>query len=303
VCKSFYSVGLEVWGLPVTEFGHGEKRCEKIGRYVSACEVTLLHDKAKSMRGSSLSRWLTLLAFGILGFCSNRLMAVEIIWGPKAESAVTSAMVRWKTDVECGSRMKFGVAPDALDHKAETPGVTTDHTVKLEALQPGTTYFFSVGTARLQLATGSLRTIERPGSAGPAPPGMAEEKSDGRKTKDRSAPPAATTAKTPPLSKIWGNPSSLPDHFARHGGDFGAKNPAEYARMAWEFLQRAKRDGLPAKYDDGDGTLRVWDPKTRTFAAYHRDGRAKTFFKPDSRGYFDRQPGKSVKLSGERLQD
>jgi pyocin large subunit-like protein len=114
--------------------------------------------------------------------------------------------------------------------------------------------------------------------------------------KGRPAPVVEKPAKVPPLSQIWGNPASLPDHFARHGGDFGAKSAEEYAGMAWKFLQRAKAEGLPAKYDDSDGTLRVWDPKTRTFAAYHRDGRAKTFFKPDSRGYFDRQPGKSVKL-------
>jgi hypothetical protein len=265
--------------------------------------MTLGRDKAYSMTGSSFSRWLAVLAFGILGFCGSRLVAVEIVWGPKAESDVTSAVVRWKTNVECGSRMRFGVAPGALNDKAETPGVTTDHMVSLEGLQPGTTYFFSVGTARLALATGSLRTMGKPGSVGPVPTGTAGEKPISRPKRDRAAAGAATTVKAPPLSKIWGNPSSLPDHYSRHGGDFGAKSAEEYARMAWDFLQRAKMEGLPAKYDDTDETLRIWDPKTRTFGAYHRDGRAKTFFKPDSRGYFDRQPGKSVKLSRESLKD
>ncbi len=91
----------------------------------------------------------------------------------------------------------------------------------------------------------------------------------------------------------WGNPASLPDHFARHGADFGARDAEEYARMAAEFLQRAKDEGLPAKVDRR-GIVRVFDPRSGAFAAYNRDGTTKTFFKPGSRGYFERQPGKPV---------
>jgi pyocin large subunit-like protein len=49
-----------------------------------------------------------------------------------------------------------------------------------------------------------------------------------------------------------------------------------------EFLQRARAEGLPAKVDEY-GILRVFDPKTRSFAAHNRNGTPKTFFKPDSR--------------------
>lgn len=93
----------------------------------------------------------------------------------------------------------------------------------------------------------------------------------------------------------WGNPGSLRDHFERHGRDFSARNPDDYARMATEFLQRAKADGLPAKVDDG-GTIRVFDPRSGAFGAYNRNGTTKTFFKPGSNGYFDRQPGRRVDL-------
>ena len=65
--------------------------------------------------------------------------------------------------------------------------------------------------------------------------------------------------------------------------------------MAAEFLQTAKADGLPAKVDDA-GTIRVFDPRTGAFGAYNRNGTTKTFFKPDSNGYFDRQPGRRVDL-------
>jgi pyocin large subunit-like protein len=54
------------------------------------------------------------------------------------------------------------------------------------------------------------------------------------------------------------------------------------------------REARAGKYKaklDPDGDLRVYDPATRSFAAYNKDGTTKTFFKPGRRGYFDDQPG------------
>lgn len=48
------------------------------------------------------------------------------------------------------------------------------------------------------------------------------------------------------------------------------------------------------KLDDTDGTLRVFDPQTHAFAAYNAAGRTKTFFKPESAGYWQRQPGRAI---------
>ena len=111
--------------------------------------------------------------------------------------------------------------------------------------------------------------------------------------------PATTRASMPSaalrVGQSWGNPATLPDHFSRHGSDFGATSAEDYARLAWQFLQRAKAEGLPAKVDP-TGTLRVYDPASGAFAAYNRDGTTKTFFKPGSPGYFDRQPGRPVNL-------
>jgi hypothetical protein len=147
----------------------------------------------------------------------------------------------------------------------------------VEALRPKVTYAATVGTARLWLGAKSFSLDESKASA---PPG---------------SPIPATTSPPPPSRTTWGNVASLPDHFARHGRDFGAKDPDDYARMAWEFLQRATAEGLPAKQDE-TGTLRVFDPKSGAFAAYNRDGTTKTFFKPGSRDYFARQPGRSIDL-------
>ncbi len=88
----------------------------------------------------------------------------------------------------------------------------------------------------------------------------------------------------------WGNPKTLQDHFDRHGADFKAKNPDDYARQAHAFF--LAREQYQVKVDT-DGSIRVFDPKTRAFAAYNRDGTTKTFFKPsDGQAYFDHQPGK-----------
>lgn len=97
------------------------------------------------------------------------------------------------------------------------------------------------------------------------------------------------------MAQTWGNPASLPDHFARHGSDFGARNAGDYARMAAQFLQRARAESLPAKLDNR-GTLRIYDPRTGAFGAYNRDGTTKTFFKPRDASYFDRQPGRRIDL-------
>jgi len=93
----------------------------------------------------------------------------------------------------------------------------------------------------------------------------------------------------------WGNPASLPDHFARHGRDLGARNAEEYALMAYQFLRRSTVAGYRAKLDDSR-VLRVFDPATRTFGAYNPDGTTKTFFKVQDPTYFNRQPGRMIDL-------
>lgn len=115
----------------------------------------------------------------------------------------------------------------------------------------------------------------------------------------RSGEHKASPASRQKSAQTWGNPSSLSDHFSRHGTDFGARDPDDYARMAAQFLQRARTEGLPAKVDTG-GTLRVYDPRGGAFGAYNRDGTTKTYFKPGSASYFERQPGRRIDLRTNR---
>lgn len=218
----------------------------------------------------------------------GRAGAVEVIAGPTVEvlPAERAAVIRWTTDVECGRRVKYGFWQDRLDQKAGE-GVGTNHEVKLTDLAPGTCYY-TVGTARKVLVTGQFTMREAAGKGGPLTGEKTPPVAEGKRRE--------TPLRAPPASATWGNLETLEDHFDRHGRDVGARTPEDYARLAWEFLQRAMDEGLPAKQDPDDGTLRVYDAKTGAFAAYNRNGTTKTYFKPESPGYWGRQPGRPVRL-------
>lgn len=228
------------------------------------------------------ARWLLWFLLLELG-ASLGGRGVEITGGPEVVPGETSAVIRWVTDQECGSRVRFGPRLDRLDGRASGE-VGTQHSVTLETLRPGTTYHYVLGTARVSLATNSFTTRSASGDI----PGDSSGKPQIR-------PASPSLPRPPPSSLTWGSPRTLPDHFDRHGGDFRAVSAEDYAAQAWLFLVRACADGLPAK-QDSEGVVRVFDSRSGAFAAYNRDGTTKTYFKPGRRGYFEDQPGEPVDL-------
>ncbi|MGH7707907.1 MAG: hypothetical protein ACREM8_14410 [Vulcanimicrobiaceae bacterium] len=99
---------------------------------------------------------------------------------------------------------------------------------------------------------------------------------------------------------LWGRPGTLADHVARHGGDFGTHDPVRYARLAHDFIERAEHpgNGLEIKVGEGDGAIRVFNPRSDAFGAYNADDSTRTFFKPGGgQRYFDRQPGRIVPVA------
>ncbi|MDB6074886.1 MAG: hypothetical protein JWO89_2526, partial [Verrucomicrobiaceae bacterium] len=213
--------------------------------------------------------------------------AVTLIDGPEAKVSGTTATINWSTDVASGTKVSFGTSADALTLKAEGD-VTTHHTVSLRSLQPRTIYYYVIGSARMKLGTGSFTTTMT-GAKVVEKPAPTEKKAP----PSTRAPPAPL--KAPPATVTWASLDSLPDHFSRHGPDFDARSSEDYAAQAWTFLQRARHQGLPMKWDDSaGGTLRVWDPAKRIFAAYTRAGKTRTFFKPGSSEYWNKQPGRIV---------
>lgn len=236
-----------------------------------------------------------LFVFLILGGATstravNVLALPEIV--PIAEGVAT---VRWKLDSPAGGRIRYGLAQDRLDQTA-SDGVGWEHAVTLRGLQPGALYFYSIGTARTPLMTGTF-TVKK-GAGAPQPKKATVLQSTGRDTTTRTDAKLTPTPKpivrdAPATRLIWANIGSLQDHFDRHGGDFSAKSPDDYAAQAWRFRERAVAERLPMKLDS-DGTVRVFDPKSRAFASFNRDGTAKTYFRPDSSSYWQRQPGRPV---------
>ena len=229
--------------------------------------------------------------------------AVELLSQPEVVPNSTGAVVTWKTDVDCGTRLSYGLNAAQLTQKAAGP-VTSVHAVTLESLRPGTTYHYSVGSARTKLHTGTFTTTSGTQAAATTPkPSFMRRVLNaimpGKKTPIEERP--AVAAQAPPASQTWGNMYSLRDHYERHGRDFGSKNADDYAAQAWHFLQRARTENLPMKLDNTDGTLRVFDPKSRAFAAYTKTGRTKTYFRPDSPTYWQRQPGRLVKATDLRF--
>ncbi|MEZ5385019.1 MAG: hypothetical protein R3F13_05840 [Prosthecobacter sp.] len=216
--------------------------------------------------------------------------AVELVGRPRVVAAEDSATITWKTDVSCGTRLQYGLNAAQLTQKAEGP-VTDEHQIVLSGLDTGKTYYYSLGSARTKLAAGTFTTGATSGT-GEAQPTLVRRVLDAI-LPEKKAP--ATEPPAPPASQTWGNVSTLQDHFDRHGRDFASKSPEDYAAQAWRFLQRARAESLPMKMDPTDGTLRVFDPKTRSFAAYNEAGRTKTFFKPNSPTYWQRQPGRTAK--------
>lgn len=238
-------------------------------------------------------------------FCASVLQAVTLTTQPQVTHSRDSATIQWKTDVESGSRLNYGKTPDALNQRADGK-VSADHTLTIGSLEPGTTYYFAVGSARQRLATGSFTTstTDAPAKAAPRPatpptpaakPGLLPRilsKIGGALAAPKPATPPAM--KAPPTRVTWANLPSLQDHFERHGRDFGATSPDDYAAKAWIFREQARAEGWPMK-QDVDGTVRMWNGRTGAFAAFNRDGTTKTYFKPGNPGYWERQPGRPIK--------
>jgi phosphodiesterase/alkaline phosphatase D-like protein len=83
---------------------------------------------------------------------------VPITSGPLIETAdSTSATITWSTQQPSTSRVWYGDDPDDLTQVAEDGNRETEHRVRLEGLQPNSTYFFQVdsGTINARAETDS----------------------------------------------------------------------------------------------------------------------------------------------------
>lgn len=71
---------------------------------------------------------------------------VQIVSGPSVDAKDHSATIRWKTNNQAATIVKYGTDPNNLDKEARHAGGSRDHNVTLAELQPGTTYHFAIMT-------------------------------------------------------------------------------------------------------------------------------------------------------------
>jgi len=260
------------------------------------------------MRPFQLTYSLQALCLVFLLACVPVASGLTLINGPHVKAGETTASVTWTTDVEAGTRLHYGTQEKLLDQRA-SDSVGTEHRINLAGLLPGTTYHFSVGSARVLLGQGSFQTTGAPAATERSKvsvgttvmrflSGLISPDSKAGSAASAPKPTAVTTDSVltaPPTYQTWRQLDTLEDHYERHGADFRSVSKDHYATQAWLFLQRARQNAMPMKWDDADNTLRVWESKTRTFAAYDSRGKTRTFFKPSNPDYWNRQPGRSVK--------
>jgi pyocin large subunit-like protein len=83
--------------------------------------------------------------------------------------------------------------------------------------------------------------------------------------------------------------AQLDEHFAKHGGEFGAISKAEYLRLAQE-LRDAPPGGPILEARRPNGEFSRFDRRHGYFGAYNPDGTIRTFFIPNNgERYFQRQ--------------
>lgn len=78
----------------------------------------------------------------------------------------------------------------------------------------------------------------------------------------------------------FADPTKLLDHYARHGGDFRAKNADEYERLAEAFLEGPADPAIIEKNRQNGDKVR-YNILSQEFAIARPDGTIRTYFKPD----------------------
>jgi hypothetical protein len=79
--------------------------------------------------------------------------AQSVVRGPYLQLGTPDGViVRWRTDVSTDSRVLYGDAPGNLLQAVNDPTSGTDHEVALTGLDPGTAYYYAVGTSTAVLA-------------------------------------------------------------------------------------------------------------------------------------------------------
>lgn len=79
--------------------------------------------------------------------------AQGVVRGPYLQSPTHEGItVMWRTNIATGTSLWYGTQPDQLTLYANNAGNATDHSVRIEGLDPATTYYYAVGAGTTVLA-------------------------------------------------------------------------------------------------------------------------------------------------------
>src|SRR2546430_5311790 len=85
---------------------------------------------------------------------------VSVKRGPYLQTGTpTGVTVRWRTDVQTDSCVRYGTSLSSLTGQTCASTSTTEHTVKLSSLAPDTQYYYSIGTSARAIAGGERTKV------------------------------------------------------------------------------------------------------------------------------------------------
>jgi acid phosphatase type 7 len=86
-------------------------------------------------------------------FASAPLFAASVVRGPYLQLQTDSGVtLRWRTDSATDSVVRYGSTPGNLNQSVMVPGLTSEHTVRLDGLGAGQQFWYSVGDSSAPLA-------------------------------------------------------------------------------------------------------------------------------------------------------
>jgi phosphodiesterase/alkaline phosphatase D-like protein len=151
---------------PVQSAGINEKRGRRSGRRLRVASRATLDSGAASLKswartGCLMSnngtrkrallacQCLTILAVSCfapaLPAATYPPNAVALTNGPAADKiSRTSAVIWWDTDVNSSSLVRYGTTMTDMQQQLRRPGSSCKHEIRLENLQPNTTYYFYI---------------------------------------------------------------------------------------------------------------------------------------------------------------
>ena len=87
------------------------------------------------------------------GSAAPAAAAPALLRGPYLQNATPNAIsIRWRTDVACDSRIRYGKLLHSLTSTTDNTTLTTEHEVRLTGLSTNQRYYYSIGTTTAQLA-------------------------------------------------------------------------------------------------------------------------------------------------------